>query len=132
GMVAKPADYMAGARALALSSVAEGLPMVVLEALSLGLPVLAADCPAGGVRAALVGGGVIDPARTETEPTSSGALLPVPRVDSKRSLVLWRMALAEAMHDDTRWEGWRNGALARAEHFSPTRARERWLEILRA
>jgi glycosyltransferase involved in cell wall biosynthesis len=132
GMVAEPAGYMASARALALSSMAEGLPMVVLEALSLGLPVLAADCPAGGVRAALVGGGAFDPARAEAEPTSSGVLLPVPRVDSQNSLALWRTAFADALHDDKRWETWRSGALARAERFSPSRALERWLAILRA
>jgi len=132
GMVAEPASYMASARALALSSFDEGLPMVVLEALSLGLPVLAADCPAGGVRAALAGAGAFDPARAEAEPTSSGVLLPVPQADSQDSLALWRAAFADALHDDKRWEAWRNGALARAERFSPSRALERWLAILHA
>jgi glycosyltransferase involved in cell wall biosynthesis len=132
GMVAEPAGYMASARALALSSIDEGLPMVVLEALSLGLPVLAADCPAGGVRATLVGGGAFDPARAEAEPTSSGVLLPVPSADSQNSLALWRAAFADALQDDKRWEAWRYGALARAECFSPSRALERWLAILHA
>ena len=132
GMVAEPAGYMASARALAVSSIAEGLPMVVLEALSLGLPVLAADCPAGGVRAALVGSGAFDPTRSEAEPTSSGALLPAPRADNPRSLELWRAAFAEALHNDGCWEQWRAGALARAELFSPTRALEKWLSILGA
>jgi glycosyltransferase involved in cell wall biosynthesis len=132
GMVAEPAGHMASARALALTSIDEGLPMVVLEALSLGLPVLAADCPAGGVRAALVGGGAFDPARAEAEPTSSGVLLPVPRADSQNSLALWRTAFADALHDDKRWQAWREGALARAERFSPSRALERWLAILHA
>ena len=132
GRVAEPAGYMASARALTLSSIDEGLPMVVLEALSLGLPVLAADCPAGGVRAALVGGGVFDPARAEAESTSSGLLLPVPRADSQDSLTMWRAAFADALHDDKRWQAWREGALARAECFSPSRARERWLAILQA
>ena len=132
GIVAEPAGYMASGRALAVSSIAEGLPMVVLEALSLGLPVLAADCPAGGVRAALAGGGAFDPARSEAEPTSSGALLPAPRADNPLSLELWRGAFAEALHDDKRWEEWRAGALKRAEHFTPTRALEKWLAILGA
>ena len=132
GMVAEPANYMASARALAVSSIAEGLPMVVLEALSLGLPVLASDCPAGGVRAALAGGGAFDPARAEAEPTSSGALLPAPCAENSRSLELWRAAFSEALRDDKRWEEWRTGALARSEQFSPTRALEKWLAILGA
>jgi glycosyltransferase involved in cell wall biosynthesis len=132
GMVAEPAGYMTNARAFTLSSIAEGLPMVVLEALSLGLPVLAADCPAGGVRAALVGGGAFDPARAEAEPTSSGWLLPVPRADSQDSLALWRAAFADALHADKHWQAWRDGALTRAERFSPSLALERWLAILEA
>jgi glycosyltransferase involved in cell wall biosynthesis len=130
GMVADPAEYMAGGRALAVSSFAEGLPMVVLEALSLGLPVLAADCSAGGVRDALAGSGAFDPARVEAEPTPSGVLLPAPRADNPRSLELWRAAFAKALHDDKGWEEWRLAALARAERFSPARALNKWLTIL--
>ena len=132
GMVAEPAGYMANARALVLSSIGEGLPMVVLEALALGLPVLAADCPAGGVRTALVGAGAFDPARAEVEPTSSGVLLPVPHADSQDSLALWRSAFADALFDDKCWQAWCEGAQARAERFSQSRALERWLAILHA
>jgi glycosyltransferase involved in cell wall biosynthesis len=130
GMVDQPAAYMAGARALALSSISEGVGMVVLEALSLGVPVLAADCPPGGVRAALAGAGAFDAVRVEAEPTSSGVLLPVPRVENPHGLELWRDAFSEALHNERRWEAWRVGALARAKMFSPERAREKWLDIL--
>jgi glycosyltransferase involved in cell wall biosynthesis len=132
GMVERPATYMAGARALALSSISEGVGMVVLEALSLGLPVLAADCPPGGVRAALAGSGAFDPLRVEAEPTSSGALLPAPRAENPHALELWRAAFAEALHNDERWQAWRAGALERAEKFTPTLARDKWLAILGA
>lgn len=130
GMVEEPAGYLAGARALALSSIAEGLPMVVLEALSLGLPVLAADCPAGGVRAALSGFGSFEPARKLAEPTSSGALLPVPHAGDAHGLELWRAAFTEALHDEKQWGAWRSGALSRAKLFSAERAKEKWFNIL--
>ena len=64
GRVSDPAAYMTGASALVLTSRAEGLPMALLEALSLGVPVLASDCESGGVRSALVGEGVCDPRRS--------------------------------------------------------------------
>ena len=47
GNVANPLPYMSRARVLALSSVAEALPTVLIEALAMNLPVVATDCPTG-------------------------------------------------------------------------------------
>lgn len=130
GIVAEPAGYMLGARALLLSSLNEGLPMVVLEALSLGLPVFASDCPAGGVRSAVRGGGAFDLNRESAEATSSGALLPAPSADNPSSLRIWREMLSVAFHDERLWVSWRTGALQRAVNFSPVIARQHWLNAL--
>ena len=128
GFASEPARYMAGARALLLSSLHEGLPMVILEALALGTPILASDCPAGGVRAALLGDGACDPDRPTAEPASCGALLPAPRADRPESLAPWREMLEAALNDGGALERWGRGALERAERFSPETARSRWLE----
>jgi len=47
GFVENPFAYMARASALALSSIYEGLPSVIVEALAVGTPVVATDCPSG-------------------------------------------------------------------------------------
>lgn len=47
GFVSNPYSYMAAARLLVLSSRWEGLPTVLIEALALGCPVVATDCPSG-------------------------------------------------------------------------------------
>ena len=47
GDVANPLPYMKRAAALALSSIVEGLPTVLIEALAVGLPIVATDCPTG-------------------------------------------------------------------------------------
>lgn len=130
GKVSDPASFMLGARALLLSSHAEGLPMVVLEALSLGLPVLAADCPSGGVRTALQGDGVCEPARPRAEFTSAGALLPVPMPMVEGTLVAWADCLEVASQDDARWAVWSSGALSRASQFSSNAARGKWLQAI--
>ena len=130
GKVADPANYMVAARALLLSSHAEGLPMVVLEALSLGLPVLASDCPAGGVRTALLGHGMCNPKRGTAEPTPAGVLLPVPLPSVPKSLNLWRESLVKASHDGSQLKLWQAGALVRAREFSSNAVRSRWLHAI--
>ncbi len=47
GNVANPLPYMKRAKVLALSSVVEALPTVLIEALAVNLPIVATDCPTG-------------------------------------------------------------------------------------
>jgi len=47
GDVSNPLPYMKWATSLALSSVVEALPTVLIEALAVGLPIVATDCPTG-------------------------------------------------------------------------------------
>lgn len=131
GKVSNPASYMLDARALLLSSHAEGLPMVVLEALSLGVPVLASDCQAGGVRTALQGHGVCDPGRNSAEYTPAGALLPVPMAAAPATLAVWNEVLASACYDRVQWAAWQLGAFGRATYFSSTAARGHWLQAIK-
>ena len=130
GRQADPAVFMASARALLLSSHSEGLPMVVLEALSLGVPVLASDCPSGGVRTALSGHGECEPQRSEAENAIAGLLLPVPDPDDSHTLRIWASALELVARDDARRAAWSGGALERARLFGRAAARDRWAAVL--
>ena len=47
GFVSNPAAYMAKAKLFAMSSSWEGMPLSLIEALALGLPVVSTDCPSG-------------------------------------------------------------------------------------
>jgi glycosyltransferase involved in cell wall biosynthesis len=47
GFVANPRSFMSRAAVIAMSSDWEALPMTLIEALSLGKPIVATDCPSG-------------------------------------------------------------------------------------
>uniref|UniRef100_A0A832A831 Glycosyltransferase n=1 Tax=Desulfacinum infernum TaxID=35837 RepID=A0A832A831_9BACT len=47
GFVENPYTYMAKASVFVLSSTVEGLPVVLMEAMAVGTPVVATDCPSG-------------------------------------------------------------------------------------
>jgi glycosyltransferase involved in cell wall biosynthesis len=47
GFVKNPFPYMQRASLLVLSSICEGLPVALVEALAIGIPVVATDCPSG-------------------------------------------------------------------------------------
>ena len=122
GMVPNAANYMASARALVLSSEAEGMPMVLLEAISLGTPILASDCPAGGVKAVLSDDGA--------EETGFGALLPIPRIGDPASQAPWLPWLARSVDSDSAVSTWRQNARARAKRYSSKTAATSWQKLL--
>jgi len=125
GKVSRPADYLVCARAMLLTSHAEGLPMVLLEALSLGIPILASDCPSGGVRAAMRAGHVAD-----TAGPLPGFLLQVPVATEEPGIKAWCDALSSIASDDSLHAECVRTALVRAEDFGSERASQRWVAEL--
>jgi glycosyltransferase involved in cell wall biosynthesis len=47
GFEENPYKYVARARLFAMSSICEGLPTAIMEAMALGIPVVSTDCPSG-------------------------------------------------------------------------------------
>jgi glycosyltransferase involved in cell wall biosynthesis len=130
GRVHNSAEFLLGGRAVLLSSLAEGLPMVLLEAFALGTPVLASDCPAGGVRNALQGPGPCKPGRLAAELTPVGCLLPIPDPRIPQTLNCWRDAIVRAADDDALTDRWREGALSRARLYNSDVAMQKWKTVL--
>lgn len=56
GFVDNPYAYMSKADVFVLSSIAEGLPNVLIEAMAFGIPVVSTDCQGGGAREILRSG----------------------------------------------------------------------------
>lgn len=121
GVVERPADYIVSSCALLLSSLSEGMPMVLLEAIALGTPVIAADCPAGGVRAIL--------GSESTQATGFGALVPIPLPGDDASQNAWLPWLENAFVDADERGRWRQAALLRAARFSSRTAAKAWQAV---
>jgi len=56
GNVSDVADHICKARIFTLTSNTEGMPNSIMEAMALGIPVIATDCPCGGPSALIVNG----------------------------------------------------------------------------
>lgn len=111
GFIADPYPMMRSARGLILSSNKEGFPNVVVEALSLGVPVLAADCRTG-------------PSEIVTNDVN-GYLFPVGDVKQLTELID-RFAF-----EDVLYHGLKDNAKDSVTKFSQDIIFNQWLEVLR-
>jgi glycosyltransferase involved in cell wall biosynthesis len=110
GPVARLDLQMSEASMYVLSSRFEGLPMVMVEAMSLGLPVVSFDCPTGP--------------REVIQHGRSGLLVPDGDVDALAAGML------ELVEDDARRRELGAGAAARAKDFSLDSIGPRWEALL--
>ncbi|MFP2907311.1 glycosyltransferase [Pyxidicoccus sp. 3LFB2] len=110
GFAANPHALMRRAAAFAMSSRFEGLPMVLLEALALGCPVVSTDCPSG-------------PAEL-LEHGRHGVMVPM---EDPRALA---DALGRIMDDDVYRQDLSHRARRRAEELSSERALSAWSTLL--
>ncbi len=130
GIIEDASRAMAGGELFLLTSHSEGLPMVVLEALSVGVPVAAADCLGGGAHQALGARSPHNPERSDSEITECGILLPIPYPGTP-AIQTWIDDLNALLGDKERMAALRAGVPHRAREFSPDVARPRWNELIR-
>jgi glycosyltransferase involved in cell wall biosynthesis len=101
-----PHAFIANARALVLSSRYEGMPMVLLEALAHGKPVVATDCPTGP--------------REILDDGHAGMLVPIGEVDTMAD-ALMRIVTDAALRD-----AMTANASARAQHYGIEQSNRRF------
>lgn len=98
-------------RIFVLPSKNEGIPNSLIEAMALGLAVVATDCPCGGVRALL-------------EDNKNGLLVPVNDVDSMAD------AIRKILDNPTLEEQLRANAFAKTKEYLPEKVNAMWLDYV--
>ena len=130
GSVNQPEDYMAGVCAFVLSSRHEGVPTVLLLALSLNLPVLAADSNSGGIRDLL--GASSQKLTKGFLQVDAGLLLPIPEQADRETLLIWKKAFETAVSDKELHAKWTQGARSISKKYSAESVHKSWMnEIAR-
>lgn len=121
GFVANPYPLMKGADAFVLSSNAEGFPNALVEAMALGAPVIAANCPSGPSEI------LAETSRDKiSKLTSAEHGVIVPANDAA--------AMAEAltaMRDHARRADYARRAEARALAYGAAKAKDRYWDVIR-
>lgn len=131
GSTNKPEDFMAGAVAFLLTSHHEGVPTVAIQAASLGLPLLAADCVGGGMRFLF---GITDNTTLSSagKPCAldAGMLLPIPEPSRPDSIKAWVLAMEIVDLDLQQRQRWAAGALRLAAGCSPKAVLNDWVTTI--
>ena len=130
GSLMDPWPALRQASLMMLTSIAEGLPMVLLEAASLGIPIAASDCPSGGVASMILGAAHHDAKRQQSVRSPLGLLLPVPDPARPESIGVWVSELDALLSDAVALNGMRASALRRSRDYTPEAARLKWQPLI--
>lgn len=132
GFQKNPYPYIRNASIVVLTSLTEGFPMSLCEALTCGIPMASADC-ATGPREILAPATSPKQYAAGVEWAPFGLLLPVPRLtiaNNEASLTAWVEGLSELLNNPARSQYYRQQALVRAADFGAEPAMARWEALL--
>lgn len=110
GMVENVAEKIANAKLFVLPSDYEGMPNALMEAMALGIPAIATDCPCGGPKALF-------------ENEKSGKLVPVAQIAEMSA------ALEDLLKNSQKRHHLACNARKRAEDFRVEKVCENWQEL---
>ena len=130
GFVDDPVQLVARCDFQVLTSIAEGLGMVLIEGFSVGVPALASDCSGGGVHDAMGGHFPFQAGRIHAEKTDGGFLLPVPDRSGSEARAVWVNTVLQLAGDWALRKQLSESARERALLFSPEVIAPRWFRLL--
>lgn len=138
GYITAPHGYVRKADVFVLSSLYEGMPNAMLEAMACGVPVVAADCPSGP-REILSPDSSITHVAKEIEHAPYGILLPPlsgrdfsSDTPLSKEEQLLAQALIQMLSDDSLREAYAQKARLRASDFSPEQIAAQWASLIQS
>jgi len=136
GFMENPYKYISKARLFVLTSLWEGFPNALVEALACGAPSLASDCTAGPRE--ILAPGSMEQKAVKAEPALYGVLLPVmsgTRLPAgaapEQAETVWAEKISEMLADAALLEKYSRAGLARAEDFELSKTAPLWRELLK-
>lgn len=137
GFVSNPAKYIARADMFAFPSLWEGFPNALLEAMSLGIPIISTDC-SSGPREILAPGTSVDIKTKKLEKTDCGIL--IPPLDGRirqESATLSKSesylsdGIVHMLNDPVYLGNCKKAVVRRASSFSENSIIPQWVELIK-
>ena len=133
GFQKNPFRFIARSKLFILSSLWEGFPNVLIEAMACGVPVVSADCTSGPREIVAPDSNWTDKV-SELEYLQYGLLLPDSKsLDIKEKELLvheWAMSISKIINDEEILKFYSEKSKQRANDFSVTSIAEEWMRVL--
>lgn len=124
------ASLLARATLFVFPTKGEGLPLVLLDAMTCGCPALVSDCPNGGISEIMESSVPYDPERPRTVPqkATGGYLMPIP--ENAEADAIWAVQIRELLQSDKQERDALIAAgKARAATFDVENIRQVWYRL---
>lgn len=127
GFIENPANIIVNAWVYVSASFLEGMPLNIIEAMSLGVPVISTDC-LSGPREIIAQQAPYDQNQDFLSVNAAGILIPVP--DTSNQFKNQLIKALEVLENECNWKRISLASIKRSDFFTSNNIKRKWLEVL--